>query len=471
MFYHLFQNRDKKYIYDVNSNLVSYISDELFTDLQKQHSCNELCEKEYEILLEKGFFKDYQFKQLYNPLSKRIEYLNDRNLSFFIFQVTQGCNLRCAYCPYSQSNEKIRHHKNINMTWEVAKKGLDFYFQHSVDSNFIGIGFYGGEPLLNFELVNRIVDYSNRLFEGKDIHYSITTNGTLLTDEIISFMEKNNFQLLISLDGDKDSTDKNRHFAGNDLSVFDVVLKKIKMIQEKHKLLFKKMTINMVLDPSLNMEVYEKLLDKYPFLENTNLYTVKIDDSYSDKKNIISNDFINSYNYKIFLCLLETIDNFHFEKETKLFESQKKLLKDEFNNGTRNKVAEYIEKDFITSGMCLPGMTKTFVSVNGDFYPCERVNEKLKDMIIGNVKDGYNLKNINNLMHFNRKFGNRCINCFAVRECNLCPEQFGVSGLEENEESLQVCRAQRENFVQALKDRMSYNEILSLIDGGKIYDN
>ena len=290
MFYHLFQNRDKKYIYDVNSNLVSYISDELFTDLQKQHSCNKLCEKEYEILLEKGFFKDYQFKQLYNPLSKRIEYLNDRNLSFFIFQVTQGCNLRCAYCPYSQSNEKIRHHKNVNMTWEVAKKGLDFYFQHSVDSDFIGIGFYGGEPLLNFELVNRIVDYSNRLFEGKDIHYSITTNGTLLTDEIISFMEKNNFQLLISLDGDKDSTDKNRHFAGNDLSVFDVVLKKIKMIQEKHKLLFKKMTINMVLDPSLNMEVYEKLLDKYPFLENTNLYTVKIDDSYSDKKNIISND-------------------------------------------------------------------------------------------------------------------------------------------------------------------------------------
>lgn len=169
--------------------------------------------------------------------------------------------------------------------------------------------------------------------------------------------------------------------------------------------------------------------------------------------------------------MLETIDNFHFEKETKLFESQKKLLKDEFNNGTRNRVAEYIEKDFITSGMCLPGMTKTFVSVNGDFYPCERVNEKLKDMIIGNVKDGYNLKNINNLMHFNRKFGNRCINCFAVRECNLCPEQFGVSGIEENEESLQVCRAQRENFVQALKDRMSYNEILSLIDGGKIYGN
>lgn len=57
MFYHLFQNRDKKYIYDVNCNLVSYISDELFTDLQKQHSCNELCEKEYEILLEKDFLK------------------------------------------------------------------------------------------------------------------------------------------------------------------------------------------------------------------------------------------------------------------------------------------------------------------------------------------------------------------------------------------------------------------------------
>ena len=64
--------------------------------------------------------------------------------------------MACTYC--------YQHHKTPNkMTWEVAKKGLDFYFQHSVDSNFIGIGFYGGEPLLNFELVNRIVDYSNRL--------------------------------------------------------------------------------------------------------------------------------------------------------------------------------------------------------------------------------------------------------------------------------------------------------------------
>ncbi len=468
MFVKRFEHRGKHYIYDVNSNRITQVSKELWYELKNNVILKN--NMEFTTLYEKGYFQEYELKELYNPFSERIEYLNDRNLSFFIFQVTQGCNLRCSYCPYSQSNEKIRHHNMISMNWEIAKKGLDYYFEHSIDSNLIGIGFYGGEPLLNFKLIKKMVEYSQRIFEGKDVHYSITTNGTLLTDEIIGFLENYNFQLLISLDGDKESTDQNRRFVKSDLSVFENVIGKIQTIYTSHKSLFKRLTINMVLDPSLNMEMYDCLIEKYPFLEKSNIYSVREDDTYSDEKKSMSSEFVNTYNYKMFLCLLEIIENFKFNTEIKLFNSQKRLLDDEFNHYSIQQVPDYIEEKFMTSGICLPGMTKTFVSVNGNFYPCKRVNENLDDMIIGNVEDGYDFKNIKNMMNFNLKFKKRCFKCFAIRECNLCPEQFGSSGIEPNEESFQVCKEQKENYLRVLKDRITYQEIKSLLNGASYYE-
>ncbi len=184
----------------------------------------------------------------------------------------------------------------------------------------------------------------------------------------------------------------------------------------------------------------------------------------------MSSEFVNTYNYKMFLCLLEIIENFKFNTEIKLFNSQKRLLDDEFNHYSIQQVPDYIEEKFMTSGICLPGMTKTFVSVNGNFYPCERVNENLDDMIIGNVEDGYDFKNIKNMMNFNLKFKKRCFKCFAIRECNLCPEQFGSSGIEPNEESFQVCKEQKENYLRVLKDRITYQEIKSLLNGASYYE-
>lgn len=83
---------------------------------------------------------------------------------------------------------------------------------HSVDRENISIGFYGGEPLLNFDLIKNIVNYANNIFLGKELIYSITTNLTVITNEMLRFFEDNKFEIMVSLDGAKESNDKNRKY-------------------------------------------------------------------------------------------------------------------------------------------------------------------------------------------------------------------------------------------------------------------
>ena len=83
-------------------------------------------------------------------------------------EVTEKCNLRCKYCIYHPSHPEYRAFGHENMKWDVAKKAIDFLKEHSQNAENRHIGFYGGEPLLNFELIERAVEYAKKLF-GEDI--------------------------------------------------------------------------------------------------------------------------------------------------------------------------------------------------------------------------------------------------------------------------------------------------------------
>ena len=93
------------------------------------------------------------------------------------------------------------------MKWDVAKKAIDFLkraFPKMQKNRHIG--FYGGEPLLNFELIERAVEYAKKLF-GEDMSFAITTNATLVNDKIAEYFAKNNFNIIISLDGPQEMHD------------------------------------------------------------------------------------------------------------------------------------------------------------------------------------------------------------------------------------------------------------------------
>lgn len=112
--------------------------------------------------------------------------------------VTNNCNLNCPYCFVNKDPRR--------MNLETAKATVDFLIGQAKKTKNLGINFFGGEPLLEFELIKKIVDYCEEQGKkhNKNISFGATTNGTLFTQEIIDYFWENDFGILFSFDGDKE---------------------------------------------------------------------------------------------------------------------------------------------------------------------------------------------------------------------------------------------------------------------------
>jgi len=150
-------------------------------------------------------------------------YIKDgKMLEHLRLNVTETCNLRCSYC-YERVSE-VWNQKRI-MGWDVAKKAIDqflFYIQKN-EKKKISVRFFGGEPLLNWELVENSMDYiKNILSDDVQVNYIINTNGTLIDDMRAKFLTEHHISVSLSVDGVKDIHDKFRVYP-NGTGSFDVV--------------------------------------------------------------------------------------------------------------------------------------------------------------------------------------------------------------------------------------------------------
>lgn len=123
--------------------------------------------------------------------------------------VAQDCNLRCEYCfagkgDYGQGRTL--------MSLETGKKAIDFLIQKSANRKFLEVDFFGGEPLMNFGVVRQIVQYAREKEQqyGKNFRFTITTNGMLLTDDKIDFINKEMYNVVLSVDGRRNVNDRMR---------------------------------------------------------------------------------------------------------------------------------------------------------------------------------------------------------------------------------------------------------------------
>ena len=116
-----------------------------------------------------------------------------RHLELFI---TENCNLRCEYCFASDMEKK-------DIPSDLAHKAIDFLFENSKGERFVIVSFWGGEPLLRFPMIKKLVMYSleSAKQEGKRIRFSIPTNATLLNEEILGFIQKHTISVSLSIDG------------------------------------------------------------------------------------------------------------------------------------------------------------------------------------------------------------------------------------------------------------------------------
>lgn len=169
------------------------------------------CLSDIEALVNAGkLFSEDAYEQL------AYDYKNNSNvIKALCLHIAHTCNLNCSYCFASQGKY---HGDRALMTFEVGKQAFDFLIANSGTRKNLEVDFFGGEPLMNFEVVKQLVAYARSIEKekGKNFRFTLTTNGVLLDDDVTDFLNREMNNVVLSLDGRKEVHDRFRKdYAGN----------------------------------------------------------------------------------------------------------------------------------------------------------------------------------------------------------------------------------------------------------------
>lgn len=418
-------------------------------------------------LKDSGFFSERDMKKyLSGRITPDIIEQQLANVDDLVFQVTNSCNLNCTYCCYGDLYENAgRDTVHNQMTFDKAKKIIDFlkdYWESNMNLSHKGhivIGFYGGEPLINFSLIRQIVDYTQSLSlrNGSTFLYTMTTNSVLL-DRYMDFLAEHEVMLLLSLDGNEihNSLRVDKH--GN--PSFQRVFHNIKMLQQKYPDYFeRKVYFNSVLNKYSDVAAVQNFINK-EFGKDTGIETI----TYSGIKK-------------------EKIDKFReiyrpYEEDAAKVSKPSQALKNagyffyyHIGNAYRHYAdllfAEKKDRPRIPTGTCLPFWKKMFITPGGGIYACERIGFQ---HILGEIGEQVNLDLDKIAQKYNSYYdaiSRQCIHCYQANSCPSCMMQF------EQKNGFPVCPSvtSKKDFQEYMSDMMScleaspglYNEVNKMI--------
>lgn len=398
----LFTVNGNYYVYDTYNNRILNISKEQFTEIKRLEGCGIEKYREMQtetvayndviLLLNKGYFQSDFIRHVCHPYTDYVDFLINRNVNELVLQVTKDCNFKCRYCLFTRKNNIDRCHEKTEMSWEIAKKSIDILFSHSADADSVSIAFYGGEPLLNFELIQKVVAYANDIFQSKKIHYSMTINGSLLSQEVIDFLIEQEIHVGISLDGPLAIQNKHRKFYNSGGDTFNIVYNNVCRLRQTNPDYFNNhVTFQPVRMQDEDINVVQNFFDDMDLLPNTVFIraasTEGIDYIYSGYELVNKEHPAN-------LSDIEKMDS---------------IL------ANNNRFTDCWHH----AGPCVPGVRKLFVDTNGYLYPCEKVLETSANKI-GDVFSGFNLMKIKEILNVGKLTENECKRCWASRFCSMC---------------------------------------------------
>ncbi len=145
----------------------------------------------------------------FEPMAGKLKQKTAGVVKALCLHVAHTCNLNCEYCFASQGKY---HGERAVMSYEVGKRALDFLVENSGTRRNLEVDFFGGEPLMNFDVVKRLVAYARSIEreKNKNFRFTLTTNGVLIDDDVIEFANKEMSNVVLSLDGRKDVHDRYR---------------------------------------------------------------------------------------------------------------------------------------------------------------------------------------------------------------------------------------------------------------------
>lgn len=465
--FHTFTAGGKRYMFDTNANAFIILNEDLYTDLGKYvRSGYKDITPAIEKLKDRGYLKDRADFEMVHPMDSTLEYSLERCIGTIALQVTQGCNLRCKYCAYSGSYDN-RVHSSKRMSKEIAFKAIDFLFEHSIDRDRVSLGFYGGEPLLELDLIKECVDYAKKKSIGKELMFNITSNATLITDEVLEFLYDNEFSLTVSLDGDQQAHDKNRVFAANSEGTFSVVMQVLEKLQTRHPDYMERVHINAVIDPTTNFDCTSNFFCDYETVKDFYVQANLISEYYRKDEVATDEEYREKFSYEIFKMYLQKLGRLEEESISKLVSHGFQSLK-EIHDKTKISSSLTLKRDH-HSGPCVPGIQRLFVDVEGNLYPCERVSEASKAVRMGHIYTGFDIDKARALLNIGRLTEKECKQCWAFRFCSACAVQADDLENLSAEKKLQNCAMIRGHIDNMMRDYCVLRDLGCNFDKEKLY--
>ncbi len=247
---HQYKNNGYNIVLDVNSGSVHVVDDVVYDVIacmvenhlenadketvldrlkkefaDKAEEWDELVDEIYELKKDGMLFAEDIYEKSIDAFRNR-----ETVVKALCLHIAHDCNLKCRYC-FAEEGEY--HGRRALMSYEVGKKALDFLVANSGSRVNLEVDFFGGEPLMNWQVVKDLVAYGRSLEEpnNKRFRFTLTTNGVLLSDDIIDFANREMANIVLSVDGRKEIHDKMRPLAGGQGS-YDLVIPKFKKVAE-----------------------------------------------------------------------------------------------------------------------------------------------------------------------------------------------------------------------------------------------
>jgi uncharacterized protein len=391
---------------------IKYLCENGFDELKKETQISESVVATVNSLIQNGYLSSTTPIEIRHPYTDYVEDYIDNYLNTMLLQITQRCNLSCAYCPYAGNGKFDRAHSELSMNWDTAQKAIDFFLAKSTKSATITLGFYGGEPLLEYKLITKIVSYLNKYACKNNIIYQITTNGTIMNDDIIELFMKNEFNITISIDGPERLHNKNRRFSDTGEGTFSIIYANLVKLKKNGI----KFAINAVWDLEEDRRDIESFLRTDEIFEDSAYEISQVD---SSRINTAFN-YSNATRYIEDAFRVRSIINYLFQNDA-LTTFQEAYIK-----SSLLKTAELIkERDamptvFHHGGTCIPGYNRLFIDISGNIFPCEKISGKSTAALIGHIHAGFNYHKIRALLNIGKLTEQECKCCWAMNLCSMC---------------------------------------------------
>lgn len=403
--YFNFKEKDKDN-YLLTNDFGKYIfvnKDDFFKIVKRQELSKEL----YNKLIENKFIYEGEKEIFANIASKELRKQKSyvfMPTSLHIFVVTKNCNFSCIYCQAGNLSEK----ENFNMSFETAKKAVDIAV--SSPSPVLTFEFQGGEPLINFETIKFIVEYSEEIKKDKIIEYNIVSNLTLINDEIIEFIKKHNICICTSIDGPRKLQNINRPYKEKDSYI--ETKKSIEKLKENEIYVSAIQTTS-----KFCFDFYKEIVDEYISLGLHNIFIRpltrlgKADENWN-RIGYTAEEFVSFYR-KILEYIIEKNKSGYYLVEGHSSILLKKILK--------NTSVNYME----LRSPCGGAIGQLTYYYNGDIYTCDeaRMLSEMGDdsFKLGNVKED-NYLSLMNSDTTKAMCISSCLECSSVcRDCVYMP--------------------------------------------------